>query len=323
MSDLENLIQIEEAKLKNLEEQLKSNISSSEREIIYINIKNTQEFIISLYKLKSNDTRKEPRNQDADPKQIVDNKTNNSEPSTNNINNGETDKVKEKCIIKNKLKNKRKVKSVIKRKKPEELLEMNPPINYNISDKNFTYKNKNLKIITKYYKRIIYKKYIHYECSKRRYGCAGKVKYDINNKKFFIIKECDDAIEHDVLPLDEFNQDYLDKDLENYNMSYKKYQRYYIKALFLNNDFTDIEKIQIKFKNEFNTNFKLTNREIIAIKHDSIGKLNTLSIEELLKNIKIEDSCKLEIKIHDIFYHININSVNLELMLSSEITLKF
>jgi len=127
-----------------------------------------------------------------------------------------------------------------------------------------------------------------------------------------IINECNDNIEHDVLPFKDFNQDYLNKDLKNYNISYKKYQRYYIKSLFLNNDFTNIERICIKFKNEFNTNFKLNNREIIAIKLDTIEKLNTLSIEDLLKNIKIGDTYKLEIKTYDIFCHININNKDIE-----------
>ena len=52
MSDIQNLIEINEAKLKNFEEKLKINITPSERKIIYINIKNLQEFIINLYKLK-------------------------------------------------------------------------------------------------------------------------------------------------------------------------------------------------------------------------------------------------------------------------------
>ena len=41
----------------------------------------------------------------------------------------------------------------------------------------------------------------------------------------------------------------MNKNLDSYNISYKKYQRYYIKSLFLNNDFTNIERIQIKFTN--------------------------------------------------------------------------
>ena len=102
-------------------------------------------------------------------------------------------------------------------------------------------------------------------------------------------------------------------------MSYKKYQRYYIKSLYLNNDFTDIERILNKFKNEFNTKFKLTNTEIIAIKHDTVGKLNTLSIEELLKKITIDDSIKLEIKTNDIFYHINTKTLTFEIILSKNL----
>ena len=121
------------------------------------------------------------------------------------------------------------------------------------------------------------------------------------------------------MPFTEFNQDFIDKDLVNYNMSYKKYQRYYIKSLYLNNDFIDIERILNKFKNEFNTKFKLTNTEIIAIKHDTVGKLNTLSIEELLKKITIDDSIKLEIKTLDIFYHINIKTLIFKIILSKNL----
>ena len=191
---------------------------------------------------------------------------------------------------------------------------MTPPSNYNINDKNFTYANKDLKIITKYYKKIIYKKFIHYECSKRRYGCVGKVKYEIKikSKKFFIINECNTDIEHDVLSFKDFNEDYLNKNLDSYNMSYKKYQRYYIKSLFHNNDFINIEKVQIKFKNDFKTTFKLKNKEIVVIKHDTIGNFNTLSLEDLLKNINISDTLKLEIKTYDVFYNININNKDVE-----------
>ena len=189
---------------------------------------------------------------------------------------------------------------------------MTPPSNYNINDKNFTYAHKDLKIITNYYKKIIYKKFIHYECSKRRYGCVGKVKYEIKTKKFFIINECNTDIEHDVLSFKDFNEDYLNKNLDSYNMSYKKYQRYYIKSLFLNNDFINIERVQIKYKNDFNTTFKLNNKEIVSIKHDTIGKFNTLSLEDLIKNINISDTLKLEIKTYDVFYNININNKDVE-----------
>ena len=127
MSDIANLIEINETKLKNFEEKLKRYITLSEREIIYINIKNTQEFLISLYKLKSNDKIKELDSHKEYPKKIFDDKANNIEPSTENINKEETDKVKEKRFKNKNLQKKKKVKSAIKRKKQEELLEMNPP----------------------------------------------------------------------------------------------------------------------------------------------------------------------------------------------------
>ena len=85
MSDLQNLIELNESKLKNFEEKLKSNITPSEREIIYINIKNIQEFIISLYKLNSKDINKNLYNKNEQSEQLVDNQSNNIELSTNNI----------------------------------------------------------------------------------------------------------------------------------------------------------------------------------------------------------------------------------------------
>jgi len=109
MSDIANLIEINETKLKNFEEKLKRYITLSEREIIYINIKNTQEFLISLYKLKSNDKIKEVDSHKEDPKKIFDDKTNNIEPSTDNINKEETDKVKEKRFKNKNLQKKRKL----------------------------------------------------------------------------------------------------------------------------------------------------------------------------------------------------------------------
>lgn len=109
------MIEINETKLKNLVEKSKSNIISCEKKIIYINIKNTQEFIISLYKLKSNTKFKIKDIQNELP--------------NDNINKQEKEKVKEKSIANKKSSYKRKAKSAIKRKKQEELLEINPPTN--------------------------------------------------------------------------------------------------------------------------------------------------------------------------------------------------
>ena len=111
MSDIQNLIEINEAKLKNFEEKLKCNITPSEREIIYINIKNVQEFIISLYKLKSKNINKNLNNKKEQSQQSVDNQSNNIEISTNNIIKEDTTK-KEIKRLKNKSLKKRKAKSV-------------------------------------------------------------------------------------------------------------------------------------------------------------------------------------------------------------------
>lgn len=73
-----------------------------------------------------------------------------------------------------------------------------------------------------------------------------------------------------------------------------------------------MKKIKTNIKNKFNTNFTLNDKQIIAIKHDTIGKLNNLSLEDLLKNIKKEDTHKIEIKTIDIFYNIKINNKEIE-----------
>ena len=56
------------------------------------------------------------------------------------------------------------------------------PNNYNIGDKKFNYTNNTLKITTKYYKKIQNKNWIYYDCSKRRFGCKGKIKYNLKEK---------------------------------------------------------------------------------------------------------------------------------------------
>ena len=99
MSDLQNLIELNESKLKNFEEKLKSNITPSEREIIYINIKNIQEYIISLYKLNSKDINKNLNNKNEQSKQLVDNQSNNIEISTNNMIKEDTTKKNKKFKI--------------------------------------------------------------------------------------------------------------------------------------------------------------------------------------------------------------------------------
>ena len=66
-----------------------------------------------------------------------------------------------------------------------------------------------------------------------------------------MIIECDNNIVHDVIPFNKFNEDYKNKNIHEYNKNYKKYQEYYIKSLFLNNDVIQNLDIHQKFKDQF------------------------------------------------------------------------
>jgi hypothetical protein len=112
---------------------------------------------------------------------------------------------KEKLRVLNKnLKKKLKKKNSINRAKSDNKLNIikddnfikliEPPNNYNIGDKKFNYTNNTLKITSKYYKQIQNKTWIYYECSKRRFECKGKIKYNLKEKKWFSINDCDSAI---------------------------------------------------------------------------------------------------------------------------------
>ena len=57
-------------------------------------------------------------------------------------------------------------------------------------NKSFIHESEELKIITKYYKKIENKNYIYFECSKRRAGCPGKCKYDKNKDIWILDCEC-------------------------------------------------------------------------------------------------------------------------------------
>ena len=161
---------------------------------------------------------------------------------------------------------------------------------------------------TKYYRQLKRKNCIYFECSKRRFGCKGKLKYLINDNKWFQINECDINIEHDIITFKEFYIDYINHNLNEYNMAYRKYLRYYVKSVFTNNEISTNDNIFIKFKNKFNVKLELTNKEINEIKHSVFGELNSLDFEDLLKKIKIDKDYKLEINTTDISYEIKINN---------------
>ena len=95
-------------------------------------------------------------------------------------------------------------------------------------------------------------------------------------------------------------------------MSFKKYQIYYVKSLFSNNDISSTANIIMQFKNKFNIDLKLNSNDIAQIKHKIVGNLNNLDIEHLLKEIKLEPNLGLEVNSTDIKYTININNKDID-----------
>ena len=90
-------------------------------------------------------------------------------------------------------------------------------------------------------------------------------------------------------------------------MKFKKYQEFFIKCLFINNDIIqNVECFKI-FKDQFNIDLQLNNKEISDIKYKTIGYLNNYDILKLCKQIEIEEEYKLLINSTDINYSITIN----------------
>jgi len=137
--------------------------------------------------------------------------------------------------------------------------------------KSFIYECKELNLEIKFYKKINKTNFIYYECSKRRYGCNGTYEYNKKEKKFY----------HYIIDFEDFYKHYKDCKLDKYNMTFRKYQEYYDKAIFLNNEI--IQKIELykKFKEKFKIDLNLNNNEISTIKHYTIGKYNKLDKMEL------------------------------------------
>ena len=71
-------------------------------------------------------------------------------------------------------------------------------------------------------------------------------------KKWFLVEICSNNINHDIFSYATFNEDYDNKNLFNYNMSLKKYQEYYTKKMFTDNNIKTYNNIYAQFKKEFN-----------------------------------------------------------------------
>ena len=79
----------------------------------------------------------------------------------------------------------------------------------------------------------------------------GKLKYLISDKKRSQINECDIYKEHDIITFKEFYNHYINHNLNEYNMTYPKYQRYYVKSDLTNNEISTNDNLYLKFKNNF------------------------------------------------------------------------
>jgi hypothetical protein len=203
MSSFDNEIKKHEDIIKDLNSKDLDNLSKEEKIFILEKIKTEQEFIITLCKLKLNND----NNKDNPPKNLV--KENKKESNK---------------IIKNHKSNRKRNKTFEKKSNNKEFL-FEFEIEQNIKDlKSFVYEFKDLKILTKFYRKIERKNIIYFECSKRRFGCNGKCQYDKTKEKFIMINNCNNKIEHDSIDFNKFNEDYKDNNLKRYNMEFKKYQ---------------------------------------------------------------------------------------------------
>ena len=307
MSEMEKAIELHQNNINKLTKQINENLNINEKLNLTEKLSLEKDFLLTLYKLKANEP-KIINNDNNGKKEIINNDKDRLDNNTSNNNNK---------YIKKDEKNFKKRKPHTKYKSSEKEYKGLYEIKINLDAleiNSFTYEFKNIKIKTKFYKKLKKGNYIYFECSRRRKGCGGKCKYDINIKKWNITEECNSTIIHDVFNFEQFKEDYIIDNLNEYNMNYRKYQEYYVKCLFINfqaNTYTDI---LLKFNNKFKCDFKLSQKDINDIKYLCLGINNKLDFYNLCKKIKIADNKKLEINCTDIKYKIEINKKVVERM---------
>ena len=74
-----------------------------------------------------------------------------------------------------------------------------------MEDKNFYYYHKNSDILTKYNRKVKNKQTIYFTCYKKRNGCPGKIKFEFNKKKWYLVNECKNSIVHENFEIDAIN----------------------------------------------------------------------------------------------------------------------
>ena len=102
-------------------------------------------------------------------------------------------------------------------------------------------------------------------------GCGGLAIYDNLKEEFRVYKECNFEIDHENINFEAFEREYNNK-LDKIDINLKKYQRYFFRSIFKNNDETDKLTAIDKFKSKFGTNIKikLNDNEINSAKNKLI-----------------------------------------------------
>ena len=253
MAELDCQIKEHENKIQNLTNRLQELTTIDEKFNINQQINQEKDFIISLYKIKTSIAYENQKNTIAENLinkniKIKNKKTNKSSHSA------------DLKIIKNKRSKSTHRKNTSETELTQKYLYQIENINNETSKKNsFEYEYSN-KLVTKFQKKYEKGNYIYYECCKRRKGCLGKCKYDKKNKKWLMIAECSKNIMHDIKSFDIFYSEYKNKNITRYDMSFKKYQEYFTKALFKENEANNFNDILMKFKQLFKKDFILAQK---------------------------------------------------------------
>ena len=100
-------------------------------------------------------------------------------------------------------------------------------------------------------------------------------------KNLTLVHACKGIIIHDTVTFDLFYKDFIKINLEKYNMNYKKFKKFYIRALFKSNQCQNNINVEIIFKNKFNKfnkNLELSNNEICKENFIALGPKNNIDI---------------------------------------------
>ena len=157
-----------------------------------------------------------------------------------------------------------------------------------------------------------------YQCT-RRPKFKGIGIFNINQKKFYITKNCDNNVSYNTLSYQKFKELLNKKIFNKIDFSQKKIQYLLIENLFREN--SNFENIDIKkeFTKYSNNKFIVSNKEISYIKTNIYGKYKGLSLEEVLKKLE-NNKYILEIVSTDIKYKLKSLKSNKEIEKSGKLS---